>query len=547
MKHAAKPVLPVPQKLSRTAVKSWSVLASIAFLVWASPAQAQVQDCARFAGVAPQGVTLSTEVIADNTVRPPGASGGPLLAAHCRVSGRMGERVGIDGKPYHTGFELRLPVAWNGRLLYQGGGGNDGVVRPAVGPQAAPGYAINRGFAVVTTDAGHQGPTADFGFDPIARVDNAYAAHDRVATLAKELVQRYYSKPAERSYFIGCSGGGRQGMMFTQRFPKHFDGVIAIAPAMRVSKGATIAAAWDTQAFQAIAPPGADGQPVLSQALSNTDLGLVRKGVLDACDAGDGLVDGLVSNPAACRFDVRTLQCAGEKTNQCLSAAQVGALQKVFAGPRDSTGRPLYFTWPWDAGVGHPQNDWRNWKLGTSTTAKANSRHVFLMEDALQGYFVTPPDRSLSIYTFDFDRDPARMDAHAWIFNTADDVQLDGFRARGGKLLFAHGLADPIFSADEMVDYYQRLQRQHGASTSDFARLFLIPGMSHCQGGAATDTWDGLAALVDWVEKGQAPQRILARGSQVFPGRSRPLCAWPQYAHYNGSGDGENAENFSCR
>ena len=506
--------------------------------------------CAQAAidGIATQGVRITAaETVPADAVRPPGASAGPLLAAHCRLSGRMAERTGVDGKPYHIGFELRLPAAWNGRLLYQGGGGNDGVVRPAVGPQAAPGYALNRGFAVVTTDAGHQGPSADFGFDPIARTDNAYAAHDRVAVTAKELVRRFYGKPADRAYFIGCSGGGRQGMMFTQRFPSYFDGVIAMAPAMRVSKGATIGAAWDTQALHAIAPPGADGRPVLSQALNDGDLALLRKGILDACDAQDGLADGLVSDPAACRFDVASLQCRGAKEASCLSAPQVGALQKIFGGAKNAAGQALYFGWPWDPGIGHAQNDWRAWKLGDSKTAQPNSRHVFLMQDALQGYFVTPPDRSLDMLRFDFERDPARMDAHAWIFNTADDVQLSAFKARGGKLLFAHGLADPIFSPLEMVDYYQRLSAVHGAATADFSRLFLIPGMAHCQGGAATDSWDGLGALVDWVENGKAPDRITARGTTVFPGRSRPLCAYPRHAHYDGSGNPEDATSFSCR
>lgn len=485
--------------------------------------------------------------VAGDTVRPPGQNTGPMLAAHCKLSGRMNERTGVDGKPYHIGFEMRLPAAWNGRLLYQGGGGNDGVIRPAVGPQAAPGYALNRGFAVVTTDAGHQGPDAGFGFDPIARTDNAYNAHDRVAVTAKDIVRRYYARPADRSYFIGCSGGGRQGMMFTQRFPSYFDGVIAMAPAMRVSKGATIAAAWDTQAFTAIAPTGGDGKPVLSRAFSDADLSLLREGILKSCDAQDGIADGLVSNPAACKFDPRGLMCTGAKTASCLAPEQVGALEKVFGGARDGSNRPLYFSWPWDAGIGHPQNDWRNWKLGNSQTAEPNSRHVFLMQDALQGYFVTPPDRSLTVLNFNFDRDPGRMDAHAWIFNTADDVELAGFRARGGKLLFAHGMADAIFSPHEMVDYYQRLSAKHGAATADFSRLFLVPGMGHCQGGAATDSWDGLGALVDWVEKGQAPQRIVANGTAVFPGRSRPLCPYPQYAHYNGTGNPEDAANFSCR
>ena len=523
-----------------------SFLASTLALL-AISAQAQMPDCAALAAKALPGVKLQTEVVAGDAVRPPGATTGPLLAAHCRVSGRMNERVGQDGKPYFIGFEMRLPVQWNGRFLYQGGGGNDGVIRPAIGPQASPTFALNRGFAVVTTDAGHQGPTADFGFDPIARTDNAYNAHDKVAVTAKDIIQKFYAKGPDKSYFIGCSGGGRQGMMFTQRFPSYFDGVIAMAPAMRVSSGATIAAAWDTQTLNAVAPAGADGKPVLSQAFSNADMELVSKGVLDACDAQDGVKDGMVSNPAACKFDPAVLQCKGAKDAGCLSAPQVTALTKVFSGVKNSSGKPLYFSWPFDPGVGHAQNDWRAWKLGTSTTGVPNSRHVFLMQDALQGYFVTPPDRSLSVFSFNFDKDPARMDAHSWIFDTAADVKLAAYKARGGKLLFAHGLADPIFSPHEMVDYYERMVAEHGANTPDFARLFLIPGMGHCSGGAATDSWDGLQALVNWVEKGETPNQILAKGTTVFPNRTRPLCAYPSHAHYKGQGDGDDAASFECR
>lgn len=513
-----------------------------------APAAAAL-DCAALGQLALPGLSLQAEpVTAGQSVGagPPGSPPTPSLVAHCSLRGRMAERMGQDGKPYHTGFELRLPEAWNGRFLYQGGGGNDGVVRPALGLQATEAPALNQGFAVVSTDAGHQTPTADFGFDPEARLDNAYVAHDRVATTAKELIRRRYGRAPDRSYFIGCSGGGRQGMMFTQRFPAHFDGVIAMAPAMRVAKGATIAAAWDTQQLQAIAPAGADGKPVLSRALSDADLGTLRKGILARCDAGDGVVDGLVSNPAACDFDIAALQCKAGATQDCLAAPQVQALRNIMAGARNRRGEPLYHGWPWDPGIGHPANDWRMWKLGNSPTAQANSAHVMLMQDALQGYFVTPPDRSLSIYQFDFDRDPPRMDAYAWVFNTADDVALAPFKSRGGKLLLAHGMADPIFSAAEVVDYYQRLQTVHGAGTPDFARLFLIPGMGHCQGGAATDRWDGLGALVEWVEKGRAPQQIMAQGTRVFPGRTRPLCPHPQYARYTGKGDTEDGRNFSC-
>jgi feruloyl esterase len=401
---------------------------------------AAAQDCTTLSNKAPVGVTLKTEtVVAEN-----------ILPTFCKVTGKMNERIGVNGKgeptPYHIGFEMRLPANWNGRLLYQGGGGNDGVVRPAVGPQATGEKpAIARGFAVVTTDAGHQGPSADFGFDPVARVDNAFNAHDKVAITAKQILQSYYAKPADKSYFIGCSGGGRQGMMFTQRFPHHFDGVIAMAPAMRVSKGATIAAMWDSQALMAIAPKNAEGQAILSQALSNEDLALLRKGILDKCDALDGAVDGIVANAAACKFDVKALQCKGAKDASCLSEPQVRTLSKIFSGAKNSKDEALYVGWSWDAGIGHPANDWRNWKLGTSTTTIPNSRHIFLMQDALQGYFVTPPDRSLTALGFDFDKDPARMDAHAWMFDTAADTELKGFKARGGKLLIAHGMADPIF------------------------------------------------------------------------------------------------------
>ncbi|WP_119154045.1 tannase/feruloyl esterase family alpha/beta hydrolase [Caldimonas tepidiphila] len=508
---------------------------------------AQALDCAAIARMALPATTLTTETIAANTQRPPGVTSGEMLVEHCRVSGTMNPRTGVDGKPYAIGFELRMPAQnWNGRFLFQGGGGNDGVVRPAVGPQATPRYALNRGFAVVTTDAGHQGTTASFGADPLARIDHAYNSYDKVAVTAKELISQYYRRPADRSYFVGCSGGGRQGMMFSQRFPGYFDGILAMAPAMRVAKGATIAAAWDSITFRDIAPAGADGRPVLSQALTNGDLQLLRDGILSACDAQDGANDGLVSRPAACGFDPGVLQCSGAKNDSCLSPAQVGALRRSFAGPRNSAGQPLYFSWPWDPGVGHPDNDWRAWRLGTSTTSTPNSRHVVLMNDALANEFLTPPDPGFSIFDFNFDTDPARLDAYASIYNTGDDVQLAGFKARGGKLLLAHGMADPIFSPHEVVDYYQRLQTAHGP-TQDLARLFLIPGMGHCSGGAGTDVWDGLGALVDWVEKGGAPQQIVASGTRVFPGRTRPLCAYPAYAHYKGSGSIEDAANFECR
>jgi feruloyl esterase len=157
-------------------------------------AHAQINHCQSFSPATPAGVQYKVEFIAADQTRPAGFNNGPTLVEHCKINGRMDERMGQDGKAYAIGFELRLPTAWNGRFLYQGGGGNDGIVRPAIGFQAAPGYALNRGFAVVSTDAGHQNPSADFGFDPIARIDNAYNAHDKVAVLAKQLIAEFYGK-----------------------------------------------------------------------------------------------------------------------------------------------------------------------------------------------------------------------------------------------------------------------------------------------------------------------------------------------------------------
>ena len=210
--------------------------------------------CAALAQTTLQGVRITeTRLVAGGTERAKEASGqetGAPLPEHCVVRGRIDERTGADSKPYHTGFELRLPSAWAGRFVYQGGGGNDGIVFNAVGRNTgATGWADNalqRGFAAVSTDAGHQSPAPLFGLDPQARIEHAYRAHDRTAITAKALVAAYYGRAADRSYFVGCSGGGRQGMMFSQRFPAYFDGIVAVAPALRVSEGATIAAAWTT-------------------------------------------------------------------------------------------------------------------------------------------------------------------------------------------------------------------------------------------------------------------------------------------------------------
>ena len=512
---------------------------------------AAASACPALKGAALPGVRVTdATLVAAGSQRarePSNREAGEPLPEHCLVRGRIDERSGADGKPYYTGFELRLPSAFSGRLAYQGGGGNDGVLFNAVGRNTgALGWADNallRGFAAVATDAGHQSPGPEFGLDPQARTEHAYRSHERTALTAKVLVTSYYGRPADRSYFVGCSGGGRQGMMFTQRYPEVFDGVVVVAPAMRVSEGATMAAAWTVQRFLAVAPAGDDGKPTLARALSDAQLKRVAAEIVERCDAADGLKDGLVQDFANCRIDPARLQCPAGGAD-CLSTAQTQALADVMAGPRNRAGK-LYFGWPWDPGIADA--GWRAWTLGTAQQGAPNARHVTLMAGALGHEFVTPPDPSLSTLNFDFERDPARMQAFHRIYDSADDVDLTAFRQRGGKLMIFHGLADPIFSALETVDYQQRLNARHGVdAAARFARSFMIPGMGHCSGGPATDAFDGLAAMVAWVEQGTAPERVLARGSVALPGVARPLCAYPKLARYRG-GDAQSADSFECQ
>ncbi|WP_428000632.1 tannase/feruloyl esterase family alpha/beta hydrolase [Acidovorax sp.] len=498
------------------------------------------------------GTTLATSYVPPDSKRPGGAATGAFLPGHCVVTGSINPRVGVDGKNYAIGFQLSLPDNWNGRFLFVGGGGNDGVLRDTSLSSSISGGTpspLGQGFAVVSTDGGHIGTTASFGADPQARIDHAYNSYDKTAVSAKSLIATHYGRKPDRSYFSGCSGGGRQGMVFSQRFPDYFDAITAGAPAMRVSSGATVAAMWNTIAFNAIAPQDASGNRILSQAFSNADLNLVANAVKSSCDSADGVADGMVNNTKACQFNPAVLQCSGAKGADCLSAGQVDALAKVFTGPRNSAGQALYAGQPWDPGLAAP--GWRAWTLGSSTTATPDARYITLMVDALINEFFTPPDLSFNPLAFNFDTDPARMTAYSAIYDTYADDKLTAFRQRGGKLLLIHGMSDPIFSAKDTVDYYERLAANNGgmANTQGFARTFLVPGMSHCSGGPATDSFDSIQTMVDWVEKGVAPDTIAARALPTqadYPNRTRPLCPYPQFAKYKGTGSVEDAGSFVC-
>jgi feruloyl esterase len=267
--------------------------------------------------------------------------------------------------------------------------------------------------------------------------------------------------------------------------------------------------------------------------------------VLAECDAADGIADGSIDAPQQCRFSPEKLRCTGDKTDQCLSGTQVDALKRAFEGPRDSSGHPLYPGWTYDAGIATAA--WRGWTLGTSPTSTPDARNTTLVADSIRRLFLTPPDPQFDLPKFDFDRDPQRMTASR-AMNDADSTFYQSFVARGGKMIAYHGYSDPVFSAADLIAYYRQLGDDNGGAEAarNWSRLFLVPGMTHCGGGVSLDDFDPLTPLEDWVEKGKAPDQMLARG-KAFPGRSRPLCPYPQETRYSGSGDPNDAANFTCR
>jgi hypothetical protein len=505
-------------------------------------------DLANFA--APNAIIESAESVIPGSAPASNRPGPPFLAnlklpEYCEVKGNLNARTGSDKAKYSIQFDLRLPKNWNGKFLFQGGGGLDGVVQPALGFTGSAGMpALSRGYAVVSMDGGHQGASnTAFGHEQQARLDYAYAAIGAITRLAKAILTSFYGKTENHSYFVGCSNGGREAMIAVQRYPLEFDGAVAGDPGFNLSHAA-IGEAWDSEAFMAVAPRGEDGRPILSKAFSQADLNLVRDAVLKRCDGQDGIEDGEINNIDACKFDPGVLVCSGDKSSGCLSQGQVDALKRSFNGAHDSSGRQIYSSWPYDAGIA--DMGWRGWKLGTSPTAESNAINVTLGAASLKDYFVHPYIPNLDPLHIDFDKISDQVEATHQI-NDAVSTDLSTFAGRGGRLIIYEGGSDPVFSANDIIDYYKRFAIDNGGidNAQSKARLFLIPGMSHCQGGPATDQFDPLDSLEKWVEEGKAPASITASG-HAFPNRTRPLCPYPAYASYKGSGDPENAASFAC-
>ncbi|MDB5912637.1 MAG: esterase [Ramlibacter sp.] len=493
--------------------------------------------------------------------------GGSPAPAHCLVQGRMFPRTSpVDGKSYAIGFEMRLPNAWNGRFYYQGNGGIDGSVVTATGPVNGGGAttsALHMGFAVISSDAGHAaslGPT--FGIDPQARLDYGYQAAAKLTPMAKNVIQTAYGKGPDRSYFGGCSNGGRHTMVAASRLSDQYDGFLVGDPGFRLPLAA-IANMKGAQVYASLATDPAD----IGTGFTAAERTTVSKAVLARCDALDGATDGMVQDGVACQaaFDLQrdVPTCTGARDGTCLTAAQKTGIAGLFAGATTSSGSRFYSSFPYDAGLGTA--GWAVWKYSNS---------LQLDPGAVGMIWQVPPEdpatfngRNFAL-TGNIDTMLAKINAsnttyteNALSFMTPPNAtDLTRVKDRGGKVMVYHGTSDPIFSSDDTLNWYKGVISVSG-NARNFARYYPVPGMNHCSGGPATDQFDMLTPLVNWVEKGAAPDAVIAtaRGpgnaaavnadvpATWAPNRTRPLCAWPAVARYKGSGSLESAESFACQ
>jgi len=333
-----------------------SLVSLLAPCAWAQPAG----SCADLINFKAPGVeiTQAAPVAAGSTVPVPFSTPPQSLdlSAYCRVEGVIHRRTGVGGEEFGINFALAMPDHWNGDFLMQGGAGGNGIVYPPIGLTASGDTpALMRGYAVVSTDTGHESHDGAFDFsfmrDQQAYLDFAYQANFEVAGLAKQIIAKYYGKSAAYSYFTGCSTGGREGMVLSQRYPTEFDGIIVGDPAMRTGLSNLAIGEWIPAAFNQIAPRDADGKPVITQAITDDDRKLFMDALVKQCDAIDGLADGMISDPLACNFDPEVLACKPGQTGSCLAPAKVAAIKKAFAGPKTSQGIQVYPGFLYDSGI----------------------------------------------------------------------------------------------------------------------------------------------------------------------------------------------------
>ena len=456
--------------------------------------------------------------------------------AFCRVAGVSRPEAGSE-----IGFEVWLPApeAWNGRFQGIGSGGSAGAIRY---PQLAA--AVAAGYAAVATDNGH---TSSSGFDgswalghPERLVDFGYRAQHEATVAGKAVTAAYYGRPADYAYFVGCSQGGHHALMEAQRYPDDYDGIVAGAPA-NYWIGLMTGELWSGLATTR--------DP--AQDLPRAKLPVLGAAVMAACDALDGLEDGLIDDPRACDFDPAVLLCDGGERPDCLTGGEVAAARAIYAGPtRPGTGERIFPGYALGSEHFESPDGLGGWARYWSGVEKPGGSAIDFMRYSV----FRDPDYDLRGFDFDGDWDlannrPIGADETLGSALNAVDADLTAFKAAGGRLISYHGWADALIPGQYAVDYYGSVTEAMGgpAATTDFYRLFMAPGVAHCRGGPGPDRFDAVAALERWVEEGVAPDRLVA--SKVVDGavqRTRPLCPYPQVARYQGTGSIDDAASFAC-
>ena len=510
-----------PARTFRPYVLGLMVLVAVGVLV---PAAEAAPDCAVMAAVSLPDVRITSATVV--------AAAAPV-PEYCRVRGMLEKTIE---------FEVALPTTgWNGKLFFAGGGGFNGAM-----PNLNQGLA--RGYAAAGSDTGHKGVNSLDGRwalnEPQAQINYGHRATHLVTALSKQLLKTYYGQAQKRAYFVGCSNGGKMGLTEVQRYPEDFDGVVVGNPVVDRTK---LMLSYTLNA-RALAPA----------PIPPAKLKLIEKATLAACDARDGLADGVIDSPHQCKVDLRPLVCKSGDAADCLTEGQIKAVEQLWAGPRDAAGGRFYPGYV----PGH-EHDWEAFITGDGKRdARPSSTWGF--QDGFMRYFVFGPEFD-AVRDFDLQQQMSVLERYA-ADQDAAKPDLSAFKARGGKLLMYHGWADHSITPLRTIEYYRDVRANHGATTDDFVRLFMVPGMHHCTKGPGPNSFGGpnqgyapaddaehdvVRALDLWVESGAAPQKLIATkftndDPKQGVARSRPLCPYPQISRYQGSGDIDKAASFAC-
>ena len=504
------------------------------FIMISLPAAAQ-QPCESLKSLKIQNITITSVTAGSPGFELPGQTGfinappTKVGAPFCRV-----QAVSAPTSDSHIGLEVWLPVAanWNGKFLAAGNPGFIGSI-----PSGALANMMQQGWVSAGTDTGH----VDEGFQwaighPEKWADWGYRAVHEMVVLTKQLVQTYYGRPWQYSYWNSCHNGGNQGLNEAQRYPDDFDGIVAGDPAFYIShlQPGSLYISW------LALKDGVNGPGYVPPA----KLALVNKAAISACDADDGLVDGLIEYPPGCKFDPVSIQCKAGDAADCLTAAQVETVRKIYEGAKFKDGTQIY--------AGFERGSELTWNLMVEKEPFSVNTNYF------KGMVFQDPNWDFR--TFDVDRDTRLAIERTSKYVDANDPNLKPFKDAGGKIIMIASWNSTALPPGQLVEYYKSVEKAMDGrkKTQDFARLFAVAGSSGCPGFIAnTEDFKAFDAIVDWVEKGKAPEKIIfshrqggggamGGGGQSKVYRTRPACAYPQVAKYNGSGDINDAANFSC-